>query len=214
MSLDTLSVWANKTGISDRRRQAAIRADLEEVGKYIEIIDRQSRLWASRLQVSDADFLRVDPYDRPKREYDYEPTMPVSPDALVVEFEVEVEKDSDNASRVLGRTNLFDQATLMVRVTDAQGHWVADRKSEVINGRFEIARIPGGSLRPEGQPYRVEVSSPLPSLQPKEFLEKAGRGRHTLQPNPCSRHHTVTALDSLSPRPVGVPDRSFGTAAA
>jgi len=174
LSLDTLSVWANKTGISDRRRQAAIRADLEETGKYIEIIDRQSRLWARRLQVSDADFLRVDPYDRPKREYNYEPTMPVSPDALVVEFEVEVEKDSDNASRILGRTNLFDQVTLMVRVTDAQGHWVADRKSEVISGRFEIAWIPGGPLRPEGQPYRVEVSSPLPSLQPKEFLEKAG----------------------------------------
>lgn len=174
MPLDSISLWVGKEGVSDRRRHDAIRTCLEEASKCIRVIDRECKVWASRLGVREADFRRIDPYNLPKREYKYVPTMPISPDAVVVEFKVEVGKESDNGLRVWGQTNLFDRATLVVDVRDAQGRLVAHRESEVMKGRFEIAQISQGSLRPEDRPYRVEIMSLLASLQPKEFLEKAG----------------------------------------
>jgi hypothetical protein len=173
LRLDSLSVWTGKAEMSYRLRQKAIRTDLEEAGKYVQVIDGGSGLWANRLGVSEADFARVNPYNRPKREYNYEPTMPIAADALVVEFQVDVRTDNTGFS-ILAHTNLFESAKLMVSLVDRQGRLVLDWKSEVRNGLVEVGGIPVGLTKPESRPYRVVIMSVLPSLQPEEFLARAG----------------------------------------
>lgn len=85
---------------------------------------------------------------------------------IKVDVSIELERGADGRVRVLGTTNLPHGMTLMTDLRKVGAKYFAQDKVEVINGRISTAWFSdGGKALPSGA-YEVNISSPLPALQP------------------------------------------------
>ena len=85
---------------------------------------------------------------------------------LKVDLSLEFEKGADGRVRILGKTNLPHGMTLMLDLRGTSAKYFAQDKVEVIDGRIMSSWFSDGSKPFRSGTYEIEVSSPLPDLQP------------------------------------------------
>lgn len=104
----------------------------------------------------------------------FKPTIPISDSAIEVYVEAKHEIMNDGKVKIIGNTNLYDYASMLVNVYCKENKYRASSKVTVINGNFTTEKF---SDREKGLPkgtYIVSISLSIPSIQSKEFLKKSG----------------------------------------
>lgn len=172
--LDDLKFWANKEELNEKAMKYQINNCFKEAKKYFDIIEHQSNLWKKQFEISRDDYESIDPFNIQKKQYQYEQTIPLNPNALIVNFNVKILTKPDNTFEVVGETNLFDKANLMVSIRKEKGKLLGQSKSEVVDGRFNFGLFSnkGNGYKPGY--YKAVISLSIPNVQPEEFIKKAG----------------------------------------
>lgn len=174
LQLDKIQLWVKRNDLNERAKHYQIFQCFQYAKKHVDIIDHKSSKWMKRLNVTEADFNRIDPQNRSKNDYQYRSTLPLNPNALIVEFDVDICKNSDNTFRIKGKTNLFDKAILMLSVRDMNGKLQGQSKAEVNDGCFDFGVFSNKGSGYSSGKYKAEISLSIPNVQPKEFVQKAG----------------------------------------
>jgi hypothetical protein len=116
-----------------------------------------------------------------EKQYDLSKQRPAQPGkAINVDLSLELERGADGRARVLGRTNLPHGMNLMLGLRGTASKYFAQEKVEVADGR-----IVSPWFSDAGKPlslglYKIEVSSPLPDLQPPAVWSVIGRSGENL----------------------------------
>lgn len=173
-ALDNLPLWIVNDKLTERELLFQINSCLIDAKKHIDVIENGNRHWREFLSVTEADYAAIDPYNRPKHDFQYEQTIPISTTAINVSFDTIVCRNTDNTFKIVGTTNLFNHASLMLSVTNTNGKMLGQSKSNVFDGRFEFEKmsIKGAGYLP-GR-YKANISLSIPSVQPKDFTKIAG----------------------------------------
>jgi hypothetical protein len=85
---------------------------------------------------------------------------------LKVDLSLEFERGADGQVRILGKTNLPHGMTLMLGLRSTSSKYFAQDKVEVIDGHIVSSWFSEGGNSLRSGIYEIEVSSPLPTLQP------------------------------------------------
>ncbi|CEP94663.1 FRG domain-containing protein [[Clostridium] sordellii] len=104
----------------------------------------------------------------------FKQTIPISDNAIEVYVEAKHEIMNDGKVKIIGNTNLYDYASMLVNIYCKENKYMASSKVTVINGNFTTEKF---SDRERGLPkgtYIVSISLSIPSIQSKEFLKKSG----------------------------------------
>jgi len=102
---------------------------------------------------------------------------------LNVDLSLEIERGADGQARILGKTNLPHGMALMLGLRGTASKYFAQDKVDVADGRIIFSWFSdGGKPLPSGT-YEIEVSSPLPDLQPSAVRAVIGQtGENLLGP--------------------------------
>lgn len=145
-------------------------------GRIIEIINKielERDSWRMKLNISDDEYNQISYIKKEDNYYSFKPTIPINKNGLNVEFNISINKLEDNKIQIIGKTNLFDKASLLLTIKNSNAYMAQD-KVIVENGYFKssIFSNKGDSLQ-EGE-YTLEISLSVPETQNKEFRDKAG----------------------------------------
>ena len=173
-NLDDVSLWIERDDLNEHSKNRFISESLKKAKSDIEFIEMHSSEWRVTIGLTDSEYAKIDPKDYRKIEYQYKPTLPINPNALDIWFKIQISKYEDNKFFVNGTTNLFDDASLMISITNAEGYLLGQSKSDVLDGHFEFGLFTHkGKGYPEAT-YVANVSLSIPSVQNKKFISKAG----------------------------------------
>ncbi len=99
---------------------------------------------------------------------------PQSGKGLSVELSLEILRGNDGRVHILGKTNLPNGMALMLGLRDTASKYFAQDKVEVRDGGFVSAWFSDRGKPLHASTYEVEVSSPLPVLQPPAVRARIG----------------------------------------
>ncbi|WP_186328382.1 FRG domain-containing protein [Paenibacillus sp. 32O-W] len=173
-SLDNIHHWVNRGDLNHKQKYYQISLCFRDVHKYIEIIDGGNKVWSTKLGVTQSDYERIDPYNRPEHKHQYEQTIQINPNALEIEFDVQILINPDKTFKITGETNLFDKANLIVSVKKKTGQLHGQGNSEVVDGKFDFGIFSNKGKGYEAGHYIAEISLSIPAVQPEEFIQKSG----------------------------------------
>ena len=111
-----------------------------------------------------------------KKEKDYnlfKPTIPINKNGLNVEFNISINKLEDNKVEIIGKTNLFNKASLLLTIKNSNSYMGQD-KVTVENGQFKSAIFSNKGNSLEAGRYILNISLSFPGTQSKEFIDNAG----------------------------------------
>lgn len=172
--LDNIQIWVNRKDLNERTKKYQILRCLEDAKRYIDAIENERPNWVKKLNVTKSDYENINFKSKQKKEYQYKQTLPLNPNALIVKFNIEIVKNADNTFYIKGITNLYDKANIMLSVKDINGQLRGQSKTEVINGCFEFETFSDNGAGYSPGLYLAEIIVPIPSVQPQEFILKAG----------------------------------------
>lgn len=158
-----------------KRKEYQIKQCFKELQEKVKFIQWHSPKWYEELEITSSDLEQINPYNLPKQvQGQFEPTIPLNPDGLVVEFNLEIKQKDNESLYILGKTNLYDDANLLLSIKKENGQLCIQNKAYVKNGKFNFGlfRMKDKGLAP-GQ-YIIEIIVTIPSTQPKSFLSRAG----------------------------------------
>lgn len=119
-----------------------------------------------------------------EKQYDVSRQKPVQPGkGINIDISLDFERGADGRVRLLGKSNLPHGMALMLDLRNAETKYFAQDKVEVVDGRIVSSWFSdrGKSLRSGA--YNIEVSSPLPDLQPQGVRTIIGQtGENLLGP--------------------------------
>ena len=124
--------------------------------------------WVQKFDVTEEEIEAADPFKREKTTGDFRQTIPMGKNPLAVKIDVTAKATSEGRAEITGFTNLFDGAILMVELDGR-----ATGKPELKNGSFSCVLGAPESCH-IGEQHLVTVILPVPSVQPLEFVKKAG----------------------------------------
>ena len=126
-------------------------------------------------------FVQEDERILTEEQYDLFKQKPAQPGREIdVEISLQIERSREGGARVLGETNLPHGMSLMLSLRHAGSSYFAQDKVEVVKGRIASSWFTKkGQSLPPGT-YQIEVSSPLPDLQPPEVKERIGKSGQNL----------------------------------
>ncbi|MFB7305269.1 FRG domain-containing protein [Heyndrickxia sporothermodurans] len=174
LHLDNLVLWLKKEGLNSRARRYQISNCIKDAKLHFDRIKEHAPYWKKTINLSDDEYNEFDPEKIKRKEYQYKQTIPLNPDGLDVNFNLDIYRNSDNTVNIRGTTNLFDEASLMISLRKPNGLLLAQNKSLVENGRFDFGRLGKEGTGFENGKYNVDISLAVPSVQNKEFVLKAG----------------------------------------
>lgn len=174
LHLDNLVLWLKKEGLNSRARRYQISNCIKDAKLHFDRIKEHAPYWKKTINLSDDEYNEFDPEKIKRKEYQYKQTIPLNPDGLDVNFNLDIYRNSDNTVNIRGTTNLFDEASLMISLRKPNGLLLAQNKSLVENGRFDFGRRGKEGTGFENGKYNVDISLAVPSVQNKEFVLKAG----------------------------------------
>src|SRR5699024_4854152 len=174
LHLDNLVLWLKKEGLNSRTRRYQISNCIKDAKLHFDRIKEQATYWKKTIYLSNDEYDEFDPEKIKRKEYQYKQTIPLNPDGLDVNFNLNIYRNSDNTVNISGNTNLFDEASLMISLRNSNGLLMAQNKSIVENGRFDFGRLGKEGTGFEKGKYNVNISLSIPSVQNKEFVLKAG----------------------------------------
>lgn len=173
-SLGNLHLWCKNDSLNERALKYQLNSCIANVKKHIDLILCDHEHWELELGIDDNDYKNIDIDVIKKDEYQYTQTIPISETALEVEFNEVVSINDDNTFSVSGKTNLFNDAVLMLSIRDNKGKLHSQDKASVRNELFRFSKMSEkGNGYPSGT-YKGNLSLSLPSVQPKTFSAKAG----------------------------------------
>lgn len=175
LMLDNLPTWLKKDHLDSRKKLYQIRNCFKDLQESVNYIDYHYPKWRKNLGITSTDYEEVDPYNLPKEpRYQFEPTIPINPNGLKVDFSVEIVQNEDQTLSIYGKTNLYDNASLVLSLRKENGQLTGGNKATVHNGKFDFGRfsIKGNGYNPGI--YFAQITVSIPDTQPKKFREKAG----------------------------------------
>ena len=158
---------------SDKVIKRIVQRSLYEIEKRAVQSEEGCSKWGKTLNVTELDYETIDPQKREKKSFNYTPTMPVSDNALQVLFSVNPVIHDDKTLHVEGSTNLYDGAVLLLTMHN-NSRMLCQSKATVENGSFAFSLMSNKGNGFDPGEYVFEISLSIPSVQPKEFTEKAG----------------------------------------
>jgi hypothetical protein len=174
ISLDNLHSWIKNSNLNEKALRYQLNLCLIDTKKHIDTIEQNNDKFKKQLNVSEEDILVLDSNNLQIREYQYEPTIPISTKAINITFTTIVHENDDGTFKISGKTNLFSHANLMLSVRNNENKLLGQSKATVLDGYFEFEKMSQGSFGYDQGTYKANLSLSLPSLQPKEFTNLAG----------------------------------------
>ncbi len=172
---DNISLWYKKDHLNIQNKKYQIKKCFEKLQENAEFIQLNSSEWSDELEITSFDIERIDPYHLPEQtEYQFEPTIPLNPNALKVEFKVEIEQKENRSLHISGKTNLYDNAKLLLSIKKTGGKLYGQNKADVKNGNFDFGLFNYKERGYEPGNYTIEIIVSIPSTQPESFRLKAG----------------------------------------
>lgn len=172
--LDNVIIWLNKEELNDKNKYYQVSICFREAQKYHDRIVEYASQWTKVIGLTDSDYIKIDPKNYKKKEYQYKQTLPLNPKALDIWFKCEIFKNADYTINISGTTNLFDKASLMISIRDSKGYLLGQSKSDVKEGKYDFGLFTrSGEGYPEGV-YEANISLSIPNVQNEEFINKAG----------------------------------------
>ena len=111
-----------------------------------------------------------------EKQYDISRQKPAQPGKeLNVDLSLELERGADGRVRILGKTNLPHGMELMLGLRGTSSKYFAQDQGAVIDGRIVSSWFSEGSKPLRSGTYEIEVSSPLPALQPQAVRAVIGQ---------------------------------------
>lgn len=143
-----------------------------EIIDELKVIHQSAGKWEKILEIRQSDFALFSPEDCVKPEYQYEQTLPINPNGLVVSFNVDIKVLSLQSFQVSGRTNLYDHADIMLSVIHKNGRYIHDAKTRILNGCFKFPVSTSDEF--ENASLYGRITLPTPQVHDKRFSDLAG----------------------------------------
>lgn len=176
MALYNLTLWVknNNPNLKQRSNWAFLQRKFNEIIDYVKKISTYSGRWEKRLGVSGNDYELIDPYNNERPKYQFVPTIPINPNALIVDFSLQIKQTENNSLFCYGETNLYDTAQLLLTLSTKNGKVCGQNKAIVYNSKFDFGKfsIKGEGYKPGN--YNAKITLSIPNTQKDEFKNKAG----------------------------------------
>lgn len=173
--LDNISLWAKMDHLNEQRKEYQINKCFQELHENVDFILLHSSKWFSELKITSSDLDHIDPYNLPEQpKYQFEPTIPLNPSALKVEFNLKIEQIENGSLHIQGKTNLYNEANLLLSIRKKSGQLCDQSKVTVKNKKFNFGLIGNKDEGYEPGDYTIEISVSIPSTQPESFRKRAG----------------------------------------
>lgn len=142
------------------------------IQKEKDVIEKGEVKWRKTLDVTDEELKKYKPCYENHQVRSFTQTIPVSEDAIEVRMEIKYEKNTEGKIIVSGKTNLFDGAQLLISITPDGKFYGPSCKVNCLNGTF--TSVPLGNGTNLSGKCRLSITMPVSSVQPIEFVKKAG----------------------------------------
>lgn len=171
--LDNIQVYLYNRELKEKTDAHMVNMYFEAVTNIIKKIELERELWRKELNISDEEYNQIIYVKKEKSYNSFKPTIPINKNGLNVEFDISINRLEDNKVQIIGKTNLFEKASLLLTIKNSNSYMGSD-KVTVENGEFksDIFSNKGDSLQ-MGK-YTLKVSLSIPGTQSKEFIDKAG----------------------------------------
>lgn len=174
LQLGNVVLWLKKEELNIRSKRYQISKCLKDAKLNLDTIEEQSLVWKKTINLTDEEYNEIDIGKIERKEYHYKQTIPINVAGLEVTFDLTIFQNNDNTVSIKGETNLFDNATLMIFLRNCNGLAIAQNKSLVDKGQFNFGRLGKKGIGLDRGKYKVNITLPIPSVQNKEFVKKAG----------------------------------------
>lgn len=171
--LDNIPVYLYNRELKEKADTYMINMYFKDVTNTIKKIELERELWRKKLNISDEEYNQISYVKKEKNYNSFKPTIPINKNALNVEFDISINRLEDNRVQIIGKTNLFDKALLLLTVKNSNNYMAQD-KVTVENGEFKSAIFSSRGNSLEIGEYRLKVSLSIPGIQCREFIDKAG----------------------------------------
>lgn len=173
-AIDNIHYCIENNNLNEKAIKYQVNIYINDAKKYFDKIEKCHQRWCKEFKINSEIYDKVDPYNRPKKRYQYKQSIPVSTDAISVIFNAKAYINQDNTFNISGTTNLFDGANLMLSVYDKLNKIMGQDKTDVIGGifEFEVFSMQGKGYKPGT--YTANISLSMPSGQSKDFVKLAG----------------------------------------
>ena len=145
---------------------------IHSIQKEKDVIEKGEVKWRKTLDVTDEELKKYKPCYENHQVRSFTQTIPVSEDAIEVRMEIKYEKNTERKIIVSGKTNLFDGAQLLISITPDGKFYGPSCKVNCLNGTF--TSVPLGNGTNLSGKCRLSITMPVSSVQPIEFVKKAG----------------------------------------
>lgn len=145
---------------------------IHSIQKEKDVIEKGEVKWRKTPDVTDEELKKYKPCYENHRVRAFTQTIPVSEDAIEVRMEIKYEKNTEGKIIVSGKTNLFDGAQLLISITPDGKFYGPSCKVNCLNGTF--TSVPLGNGTNLSGKCRLSITMPVSSVQPIEFVKKAG----------------------------------------
>ncbi len=129
--------------------------------------------WRASIDKTEEELKSIVPDYEKKTKYKFVQTIPVSKSALNVTFNIRYQFLNDERMVIIGETNLFDGATLLISLIYSDGHAGPSCKVKCKDGMFQTEALGKTGEKIEGT-FTVKITLSVSSTQDIDFVKKAG----------------------------------------
>lgn len=176
MSIYNLTLWIknNNPNLKQRSNWAFLQREFNEIIGNAKKISTYSGQWKNRLGISSNDYEHIDPYNNERPKYQFVPTIPINPNALIVDFSLQIKQTENNFLCCYGETNLYDTAQLLLTISTKNGEVCGQNKATVYISKFDFGEFSIKGKRYKPGSYIAKITLSIPNTQVDEFKNKAG----------------------------------------
>nr|WP_253198401.1 FRG domain-containing protein [Clostridium gasigenes] len=173
-SIDNIHHWIENDNLNRRALEYQINLCIKDAKKYFDEIEELSQMWAEELNIEKEDYNKMLQCRARDERFKYTQTIPISEDAITITFNVEVCVNKENTFIILGESNLFNDASLMLSVYNQSNKIMGESKATVYNKKFKFETFSMGGMGYENGEYTGLISLSIPSVQSNAFIKLAG----------------------------------------
>jgi len=146
---------------------------ISDITPIVERIESSINIWREKIGITESEIIEVniDEYKKPR--YQYTQTIPVSKSAINVWFDYTVEIKASSI-RVHGRTNIFDNAELLIGLKNETTGYSGQCKSIVLGNTFVSDWFSSKGMKLVSGNYNISFFLSLPTVQDSQFVDRAG----------------------------------------
>lgn len=172
-SIDNIPVYLCNRDINEKIDGYMVDIYFKTIETAINKIESKRDEWREKLKINEDEYNKTVYIKKEKNNICFKPTIPINNDGVNVEFDISINKFSDGKFEIIGETNLFDKASLLLTITNDKKCMGTDKV--IINkGVFKSCIFSDKGVGLDNGNYTLNISLSLPGVQDKKFLDKAG----------------------------------------